>query len=185
MLRSKKCKNFDDLKVISRDSFSDSRGDFFKIFNYDDMKKFGWNDQVKQVNFSRTLKKGTVRGMHMQFSKYAEHKIVTCIKGAIFDVAIDLRKNSKTYLKHFSIQLDSSNKLSLMIPPGFAHGFQVIEEDSQIIYTHSKEYNKDYEGGIRPTDTSMNIKWPLSVDGLSERDKNLPLLKDFTRNKTL
>ena len=97
----------------------------------------------------------------------------------------NLRKNSKTYLKHFSIQLDSSNKLSLMIPPGFAHGFQVIEEDSQIIYTHSKEYNKDYEGGIRPTDTSMNIKWPLSVDGLSERDKNLPLLKDFTRNKTL
>ena len=185
MLQFKKCENFEDLKIISRDTYSDSRGEFFKIFNFDDMKKFGWNDQVKQINFSQTLKKGTVRGMHMQFSKYAEYKLVTCIKGSIFDVAIDLRKQSKTYLKYFSIQLSKVNKLSLMIPPGFAHGFQVTEEDSQIIYTHSKEYNKKYEGGIRPTDPNLQIQWPLPVIGLSERDKNLPLLKDLTKNEAL
>ena len=121
----------------------------------------------------------------MQFSKNAEYRLVTCIKGAIFDVAVDLRKQSKTYLKYFSIQLDKVNRLSLMIPPGFAHGFQVIEEDSQIIYTHSGEYNKKNEGGIRPTDPNLQVQWPLPVIGLSERDKNLPLLKDLTKNEAL
>ena len=185
MFKSKKCENFDGLMIISRDSHSDSRGEFFKIFNSDDMRQFGWDDQVKQINFSQTIKKGTVRGMHMQFSKYAEYKLVTCIKGSIFDVAIDLRKEAKTYLKYFSIQLDQFNKLSLMIPPGFAHGFQVLKEDSQIIYTHSKEYKKDYEGGIIPTDPDIQVNWPLPVIGLSERDKNLPFLKDLIKNKTI
>ena len=91
MLQSKKCENFDDLRVISRDTYSDSRGEFYKIFNLM-IKKFGWDDSVKQINFSQSFKKGTVRGMHMQFSKYAEYKLVTCIKGSIYDVVIDLRK---------------------------------------------------------------------------------------------
>ena len=184
MLQSKKCENFDDLRVISRDTHTDSRGEFYKIFNLDDLKKFGWNDSVKQINFSQSFKKGTVRGMHMQFSKYAEYKLVTCIKGSIFDVAIDLRKEKKTYLKFFSIQLDHVNKLSLMIPPGFAHGFQVLEEDSQIIYTHSKEYSNKFEGGISPLDPDINVAWPLPVIGLSDRDKKLPLSKDFIKNKS-
>jgi len=184
MFQSKKCENFDDLIVISRDTHTDSRGEFYKIFNLDDLKKFGWNDSVKQINFSQSFKKGTVRGMHMQFSKYAEYKLVTCIKGSIFDVAIDLRKEKKTYLKFFSIQLDHVNKFSLMIPPGFAHGFQVLEEDSQIIYTHSKEYSSEFEGGISPLDPDINVPWPLPVIGLSERDKKLPLSKDFIKNKS-
>ena len=184
MFQSKKCENFDDLRVISRDTHTDSRGEFYKIFNFDDLKKFGWNDSVKQINFSQSFKKGTVRGMHMQFLKYAEYKLVTCIKGSIFDVAVDLRKEKKTYLKFFSIQLDHVNKLSLMIPPGFAHGFQVLEEDSQIIYTHSKEYNSEFEGGISPLDTDIKVPWPLPVIGLSERDKKLPLSKDFIKNKS-
>ena len=83
MLKSEKCNNFEDLKIISRENYSDQRGEFFKIFNFDDLKEFGWVDQVKQINFSQTLKKGTVRGMHMQFSTYAEYKLVTCIKGCI------------------------------------------------------------------------------------------------------
>jgi len=185
MLKSKKCENFKDLKIISRDIHSDSRGEFFNIFKFDDMKKFGWTDQVKQINFSQTLKKGTVRGMHMQFSKNAEYRLVTCIKGAIFDVAVDLRKQSKTYLKYFSIQLDKVNRLSLMIPPGFAHGFQVIEEDSQIVYTHSEEYNKKNEGGISPVDPDIQVQWPLPVIGLSKRDKELPLLKELIKIKAL
>ena len=117
----------------------------------------------------------------MQFSKYAEYKLVTCIKGSIFDVVIDLRKEKKTYLK-FSIQLDNINRLSLMIPPGFAHGFQVLE-DSQIICTHSKEYGNKFEGGISPLDP-VNVAWPLPVIGLSDRDKKLPLSKDFIKNKS-
>lgn len=185
MLQSKKCKDFDGLRVISRDTHSDSRGEFYKIFNLDDLKKMGWSDSVKQINFSQSFKKGTVRGMHMQFSKYAEYKLVTCVKGSIFDVAIDLRKEAKTYLKFFSIQLDHVNKLSLMIPPGFAHGFQVLEEDSQIIYTHSKEYSSEFEGGISPLDPDIKVPWPLPVICLSDRDKRLPLSKDFIKNKAL
>jgi dTDP-4-dehydrorhamnose 3,5-epimerase len=149
------------------------------------MKEFGWNDQVKQINFSQTSKKGTVRGMHMQFSKYSEYKLVTCIKGSIFDVAVDLRKESQTFLSYYSIQLDQINKLSLMIPPGFAHGFQAIEEDSQIIYTHSKEYHKDYEGGFTPIDPDIKVQWPLPVVELSDRDKNLPFLKDLIQSNIL
>ena len=185
MFQSKNCENFEGLRVISRDTHSDSRGEFYKIFNLDDLNKFGWNDAVKQINFSQTFKKGTVRGMHMQFSTYAEYKLVTCIKGSIFDVAIDLRKGAKTYLKFFSIQLDHINKLSLMIPPGFAHGFQVLEEDSQIIYTHSKEYSNDFEGGINPLDPDIQVQWPIPVIGLSERDKKLPLLKELIKTEAL
>lgn len=185
MLQSKECKNFKGLKVISRDTYSDSRGAFFKIFNLNDLKKHGWDNQAQQINFSQTMKKGTVRGMHMQFSKYSEYKLVTCIKGAIFDVAIDLRKKSETYLKYFCIQLDQCNKLSLMIPPGFAHGFQVLEENSQIIYVHSQEYNKEYEGGIYAKDNTINVNWPLPVIGLSERDKNLPSLNELIQSKKL
>ncbi len=185
MFQSKECDNFEGLKIIFRDTYSDSRGVFFKIFNLDNMKQFGWDAEVKQINFSQTLKKGTVRGMHMQFAEYSEYKLVTCIKGSIFDVAIDLRKESKTYLKYFSIQLDEIDRLSLIIPPGFAHGFQVLEEDSQIIYVHSNEYNKDNEGGILATDTDINVNWPLQVIGLSERDKNLPTLKDLIKSKVL
>lgn len=185
MFQSKNCENFEGLSVISRDTHSDSRGEFYKIFNLDDLKKFGWKDEVKQINFSQNFKKGTIRGMHMQFSTYAEYKLVTCIKGSIFDVAIDLRKEAKTYLKFFSIQLDQTNRLSLMIPPGFAHGFQVLEEDSQIIYTHSKEYNKEFEGGISPVDPDIQVQWPLPVIGLSKRDKELPLLKELIKTKAL
>lgn len=183
MLKSDNCNNFEGLKIISREKYSDQRGEFFKIFNFDDLKEFGWDDQVQQINFSQTFNKGTVRGMHMQFLTYAEYKLVTCIKGCIFDVAVDLRKESKTYLKFFSVQLDQFNKLSLMIPPGFAHGFQVLEEDSQIIYTHSKEYSKEYEGGINALDPDIKIQWPLPVIGLSDRDKNLPFLKELTKTK--
>ena len=185
MFQSVKCKNFEGLRIISRDTHSDSRGEFYKIFNLDDFKKFGWDEAVKQINFSQNFKKGTVRGMHMQFSKYAEYKLVTCIKGAIFDVVIDLRKEAKTYLKFFSIQLDQSNRLSLMIPPGFAHGFQVLEDDSQIIYTHSKEYSKEFEGGISPLDPDIQVQWPMPVIGMSERDKQLPLLKELIKIKAL
>lgn len=177
--------NFEGLKIITRNVHSDSRGNFYKIFSFDDIKSFGWHENVMQVNFSQTLEKGTIRGMHMQFSNYAEYKLVTCIKGSIFDVAIDLRKESRTYLDYFSINLDENNKKSLLIPPGFAHGFQVIDSDSQIIYTHSKTYNKDFEGGIRATDPDINIKWPLKVSGLSNRDNELPLLRDLLDKKIL
>ena len=106
-------------------------------------------------------------------------------KRLYFDVAVDLRKESKTYLKFFSVQLDQFNKLSLMIPPGFAHGFQVLNDDSQIIYTHSKEYSKEFEGGINALDPNINIQWPLPVIGLSDRDKNLPLLEELINTKTI
>ena len=116
--------------------------------------------------------------MHLQ-TKFSQGKFLSVLKGEIFDVVVDLRKNSKRFGKHYCIRMSDTNGVSIYIPPGFAHGFQVLEEDSQIIYTHSKEYSNEFEGGISPLDPEINVPWPLPVIGLSERDKNLPLAKDF------
>ena len=109
MLKFKDCNYFEGLKLIIRDNHKDSRGEFYKIFNFEDMKNFGWQNEVQQINYSQTYTRGTVRGMHMQFSKYSEYKLVTCIKGSIFDVAIDLRQDSKSFLKYYSIHPSLNN----------------------------------------------------------------------------
>ena len=109
--------------------------------------------------------------MHYQIGKYAEEKIVTCINGKIFDVVIDLRKNSKTYLKWFIILLSPNLNKSLYVPKGFAHGFQTIEKKSEIIYIHTKEHNKNFERTVNPFDTTFDINWPIKNYTISDKDK--------------
>jgi dTDP-4-dehydrorhamnose 3,5-epimerase len=132
------------------------------------------------MNHSYTTKKGTVRGMHYQLPPYREIKMVRCVRGKVFDVIIDIRRSSDTFRQWFGVELSPAAMNMLYIPEGFAHGFQTLADDSELLYHHSEFYTPNAEGGIRFDDPSVNIKWPLEVTSVSERDLNHPLLtKEF------
>jgi len=164
--------SLDGLFVSERYHIGDNRGFLSRLWCKDAYKEIGWNiDNIVQINHTYTAKKGTIRGMHFQKKPFEEKKIVSCIRGSIFDVAIDLRKNSSTYLSWYGLELSSDNKLMLNIPEGFAHGFQTLEDNVELIYFHSCEYNQEYESGVSPFDKKIGIEWPLPVSVISEKDK--------------
>lgn len=166
------------LKVIERKPISDSRGFLARIFCVDQLKDAGWQKPIAQINQTVTKKKGTVRGMHFQKKPYTETKLVTCVQGEIWDVAIDLRKNSPTFLKWHAEKLSSENCRALLIPEGFAHGFQTLLDDCELIYLHTAPYVRELEAGIRPNDPRLSIPWPLDFYEISTRDVEHPLLVD-------
>jgi dTDP-4-dehydrorhamnose 3,5-epimerase len=131
-----------------------------------------------QLNHSVTDKKGTIRGMHFQIEPFREIKMVKCIAGAVYDVIIDLRRDSSTFLKWFGAELSAKNKKMLYIPEGFAHGFQCLGDNCELIYHHSAFYIPGAEGGIRYDDLMIKIKWPLPVTLLSPRDATHPYLDE-------
>jgi dTDP-4-dehydrorhamnose 3,5-epimerase len=167
---------FQGVNVIQKINHTDKRGEFIKLFSKDNLKKIGWNKNIFQINYSVTKKKGTIRGMHYQIGKFKEEKIVTCIKGSLYDVVIDMRKNSPTYLKWFGIILSKKNKLSLHIPENFAHGFQTLEDNTEVIYIHSNYYNPKKEITINPLDPATKIKWKNKIKFMSKKDKQSELL---------
>lgn len=133
------------------------------------------------MNLSRTFAKGTIRGLHFQKEPYAEGKIVLCLRGEIFDVAVDLRKNSPTFLKWHADILSASRLEGFAIPKGFAHGFQSLTNDVEIMYLHSEPFHSEAESGIHVFDPSLGISWPVEVSLISPRDAALPrLAADFT-----
>lgn len=161
---------FKDLLILERNSFIDTRGSFLRIFNKKKFKRLGFNYEIDSINYSVVKKKGTIKGLHFQTPPHAEAKIVTCLKGSIYDVCVDLRKDSKTFLKcHYEI-LTQKNKKSLMIPKGFAHGFQTLEHNCELLYLHSNSYRKTSESGINFKDKVLSINWPLKVSIISKRD---------------
>ena len=171
--------SLDGLFVSERYHIGDNRGFLSRLWCKDAYKEIGWNvDDIVQINHTYTAKKGTIRGMHFQKKPFEEKKIVSCIRGSIFDVAIDLRKNSSTYLSWYGLELSSDNKLMLNIPEGFAHGFQALKANSELIYLHSQNWVKKSEAGIRFDDPYLNIKWPLKPKCISSRDLSLPYLKN-------
>ena len=123
-----------------------------------------------------TREPGTVRGMHFQLPPSAETKLIRCLRGRVFDVAVDLRRDSPTFLKWSGHELSATNAHLLVIPEGFAHGFQVLEPDSELLYLHTAFYDPAHEGGLSPADPMLAIRWPLPVNGLSDRDRNHPQL---------
>src|SRR4030095_15392058 len=125
-----------------------------------------------------TAKKGTIRGMHFQLPPYREIKMVRCIRGKVFDVIIDIRKGSATFLKWFGVELSPAALNMIYIPEGFAHGFQALHDESELLYHHSEFYTPNAESGIRYDDPAINIEWPLEVTSVSERDLNHPLLTE-------
>jgi len=166
----------DGLFKIDRKPIVDNRGFFSRLYCEEEFKEIGFDQSIAQINYTLTKQKGTVRGLHFQLPPYAETKIVTCIQGEVWDVAIDIRKNSPTFLQWHTELLSEENQSSLYIPDGFAHGFQALSNDCQLLYLHSNSYVADAEGGINVQDSMLAIDWPLTLTEVSERDKNHPML---------
>ncbi len=171
--------------IIELNPHQDDRGLFARTFCKNEFKAIGHDAEFVQFNHSITNNKGTIRGMHYQTPPFSETKLIRCIRGSVFDVIIDIRKDSPTFLKYFAIELSESNMLSLYIPQGFAHGFQTLEDNSQLIYHHTAFYTPGYEGGIRYDDPLIQIQWPLNVTAITEKDKNHPLLNHTFKGITL
>jgi dTDP-4-dehydrorhamnose 3,5-epimerase len=161
---------------IKPTSFEDHRGFFARWFCEGEFSKNGLNTKFVQCNHSGTTGAGSLRGMHFQYAPDAEVKMIKCIVGKIFDVIVDLRKDSPTFLQWVGVELSETNKEMLYVPKGFAHGFQSLTERSEIIYMVSDFYNRGSEGGVRFDDKAIGIKWPLAPDKISDKDLAIPLL---------
>ena len=156
----------------------DQRGSFINIFkeNNNFFKEIWGNRKICQINISNTLKKGSIRGLHLQKDPYEEAKLIQCIEGKVWDVALDLRKDSKTFLDFFYLELSPQKNNAIIIPEGCAHGFQALEDNSKLIYIHSNHWIKDAEIGYRWNDPNLKIPWPLKASIISEKDQNFPLI---------
>ncbi len=171
-----------DVLLITPKIFVDSRGMFIETYKFSEFSKFGIKTTFVQQNCS-VSKKNVLRGLHYQIKPKAQGKLVMCTKGKIFDVVVDLRKGSPWYGKYVSQELSEENKNILWIPEGFAHGFLSLEDDTEVIYLTTQEYDQTLERGIVWNDPELNILWPI-VDPpiLSDKDKNLPLFKEAEHN---
>ncbi len=158
--------------IIQLDTKLDQRGWFARYYCKNEFREIGHNKEWVQMNHSFTFKKGTVRGMHFQLPPFREIKMVRCIAGAVFDVIVDLRKDSPSFLQWFGFEMSSSNKKMIYIPEGFAHGFQTLTDDCELIYHHSEYYTPTSESGVRYNDPLVKISWPLEVKEISERDQS-------------
>lgn len=168
----------DGLKIIERKPIDDSRGFLARIFCGDYLKSAGWDKPIAQINQTVSKKIGAVRGLHFQNTPYAEMKLVSCLQGEIWDVAVDLRKNSATFLHWHAEKLSAENCRALLIPEGFAHGFQTLSDDCELLYLHSAPYRPEAEAGLSPKDPKLSISWPLDFSEISIKDTNHPLIGD-------
>lgn len=166
------------LKLVARKPMGDHRGYLERLYCVDEFESLFAGKPIAQVNRSLTRKRGSVRGMHFQRPPHAEAKLVTCLAGRVFDVAVDLRRASPTFLHWHGEVLSADNHRSLLIPEGFAHGFQALSEDCQLLYLHSASYQPGHEGGLHPQDPELAIAWPEPVAELSARDAGHPFLDE-------
>lgn len=165
------------LKVIERHHHRDERGFLVRLFDAADLRECGWHCPIEQINHTHTQTAGTIRGMHYQRPPYAEMKLVSCIRGKIWDVAIDLRAGSPTFMHWHAEVLSSENGRALFVPEGFAHGFQTLADDSEIVYCNSAPYAPGSEGGVLYYDSRIGIEWPLRPTLISDRDRTHPLIE--------
>jgi dTDP-4-dehydrorhamnose 3,5-epimerase len=171
-----------DLIVIEPKVFVDHRGWFIESYNEKVYFDNGINIEFKQDNHSLSREKGVLRGLHFQNNPYAQTKLVRCTRGKIWDVAVDLRKSSPTYLKWFGIELTPENHKMLFIPQGFAHGFITLEDNSEVQYKVDNYYNPTTDRSIKYDDPKIGIRWPMEDVVVSDKDKNAPYLKDSDVN---
>ncbi|MBC7490415.1 MAG: dTDP-4-dehydrorhamnose 3,5-epimerase [Glaciimonas sp.] len=164
--------------LIESTAFQDNRGAFSRLFCARELDGILGLRNIVQINQSMTRSVGAVRGLHYQQAPHAEMKIVRCLKGRVYDVVVDLRHESSTFLKWTAAELTPENRLALVIPEGCAHGFQVLEEDSELLYLHTAFYTPAAEGVVRFDDPKIGIDWPLAPSDLSARDLNQPHLKE-------
>lgn len=169
------------LRILQRKPIGDSRGYLERLFCTEELQALAPGRHIAQINHTLTASRGTVRGMHFQRLPHAEIKFVSCLRGEVFDVAVDLRDNSPTFLRWHAEVLSADNHKTLVIPEGFAHGFQTLTNDCEMLYFHTAAYQPGAEDGLNAQDPRLAIQWPLPVAGLSPRDATHPLLdNDFT-----
>jgi len=154
----------------------DNRGYLERTFEPGEFAAIGWEGQIQQINHTKTLISGAIRGMHYQLSPWTEWKCVSCIVGKIFDVVVDIRNNSPTFLKWYGVELSPESFCSLIIPPGFAHGYQCLTHNVEMIYFHSQPFIEKAGAGLNPFDPILSINWPNNCSQISEGDSKSPLI---------
>jgi len=162
--------------IVELDRLEDERGFFARSFCQREFDKLGMNSTVVQSNVSSNASKGTLRGMHYQVAPAEETKLVRCTRGSIVDVIVDMRENSPTYREHIAVELSADNHRSLFVPANFAHGFQTLEDNTEVMYMVSGFYTPECERGLRYNDPALNITWPQPVEHVSDKDAQWPLL---------
>ena len=168
------------LTLVQRQSLEDSRGFLSRLYCAEEFKAADLHKPIAQMNHTLTRRKGAVRGMHFQLPPHAETKLISCLRGEVFDVAVDLRKTSPTFLKWHGEVLSATNQRSLLIPEGFAHGFQALTGDCELVYLHTAAYQPAAEGALNAQDPLLAIRWPAAITELSQRDASHPMLtSDF------
>lgn len=164
------------LTLIERQRVGDERGFLSRLFCAEELLVAGWTKPIAQINHTYTARRGTVRGMHFQRAPHAEMKLVSCLRGEVWDVAVDVRGGSSTFLQWHAQRLSADNGRALLIPEGFAHGFQCLTDDVELLYCHAAAYNAGAEAGLHPGDARLAINWPLAIAELSTRDASHSLI---------
>ncbi|MGR8931717.1 MAG: dTDP-4-dehydrorhamnose 3,5-epimerase [Gammaproteobacteria bacterium] len=168
----------DGVYVVENQAFRDQRGAFARIYCEETLAEIVGSRRIVQINHSLSVRAGTIRGMHYQQPPYAEMKLIHCLKGRVWDVAVDLRAASPTFLQWHGVELSAVEGTILVIPEGCAHGFQVLEAGSELLYLHTAAYRPDAEVGVAYNDPAVGIVWPLAPTALSDKDRNHPLLDE-------
>lgn len=164
------------LKVIRRKPIEDARGFLSRFFCAGELSRAGFTKAVAQINHTLTRKAGAVRGLHFQYPPAAEAKLISCIRGEVYDVAVDIRRGSPTFLRWHAELLTAANHKSFLLPEGFAHGCQALTADCEMLYLHSENFNPETVGTLNVSDPAIAVKWPLEITELSERDRRPPFL---------
>ena len=170
-----------DVKVLTPRKFGDDRGFFSETYNKLTLAELGIDLEFVQDNHSLSVPRGTIRGMHFQIPPFAQDKLVRVVRGAILDVAVDLRRSSPTYGRHVAVEVSAAKWNQVMVPIGFAHGFCSLEPDTEVIYKVTNYYSVEHDRGVLWSDPALGIEWPVSAERafLSDKDKNWPPLAEL------
>lgn len=168
--------------IVELEPVFDERGCFARTFCQEEFAAIGFHKEIVQINHSLTRQRGSIRGMHYQCMPACECKIIRCIHGRVFDVMVDLRADTLTFMQWYGVELSADNRRMVYIPEGFAHGFQTLTDDAELIYHHSAFYSPEHECGLRFDDPALAIQWPVPASFVSPKDRNYPLMnKNFKR----
>ncbi len=167
--------------VVTMSTFNDERGSFVRMFCKDQFAEAGFSKDFVQINHSVNLLKGTFRGLHFQKPPFGETKLIRCIRGKVFDIIVDIREGSATFLQHFSIELSPDNSKMLLVPEGFAHGYITLEDNSDLVYFHTSYYKPGFEDALNYKDPKLNIKLPIEPQTISKKDNNHSFIQNNFR----
>jgi dTDP-4-dehydrorhamnose 3,5-epimerase len=175
----------DGTYLIELERRTDRRGSFARLWCRQEFQAHGLTSQVSQMNVSTNTQKGTLRGMHFQRPPHGEAKVVSCLRGAIYDVVLDLRPHSPTYLQWGAFELTEANRRMIYVPEGCAHGFQTLRDNTELLYFMSEAYSIRHSSGVRYNDSAFSIIWPLEVESISDADRAWPDYPELSKTETL